>query len=108
MYGPENRNDDHEIVVDPNRIELDAEWRAVSRWMQFIAWALARCRNQAALVASTAVIATVYVSGASAEDTPMIVVAALLSIVVVTVATEWITARYDGSRNKNTAASCDA
>lgn len=106
MHGSETRNDDPEIhVVDPNSIELYAEWRALGPWARALGWVFERCRNQAALMGCLAIVAVVYISG---TDDPLVIIIALLSIVAIAVATEWIAAKRYGIREKREAASCDA
>jgi hypothetical protein len=100
-------NDD--IIVDPACYELNASWdKETSAWARMLVRILDCVRRQTAALGIGAIIAVVWFAGARAQDTALLI-AALGSIVVITVSAELIDGKnHDQNRGQGEAKSCNA
>jgi hypothetical protein len=91
-----NKPGEHgDIIVDPARYELEAVWvKEASAWARVLERILHCVRHQTAAIGVSAIVAVLWMAGARAQDTS-ILVAALGSIVAITVSAEFIDGKND-------------
>jgi hypothetical protein len=97
-------DDSNDILVDPARYNLDAAWvHEASAWTRVVVRLLNCVRHQTAAIGISAIVGLLWLAGARAQDASL-VFAAIGSIVVITVAAEWMDGKNDEqSRGKGEA-----
>jgi type III secretory pathway component EscS len=93
------------ISVDESTFAgLEAEWGKCTRWMQVVAWVVARSRRPEVMLSYVAIIVALILARVRASDT-LILSIAILSIAVIAIVSEWTGGKLYGYTREREAAS---